>query len=194
MKAFEKLLKRHGHVHQFHAFQTLMRHRVRDVLLVSSLYDSFIFEEDGQLYERILSEYHDLNLSQAPSLTRVDSGSKAIQMATQLKRFDLIITTLNLGDMDALEFAKKIKARKIKAPVVLLTHDSHGLNEFLAHQDTSDFFKVFVWQGDFRILIALIKLVEDRLNVEHDSREVGVQSIILIEDNVQLYYSYIPLI
>ena len=194
MSTFEQLLKEHGYITRFHAFQDLMRHRVREVLLVSSLYDSFILEEDGQLYEMILSEYHDLNLSQAPGLTRVSSGREAIELASHERRFDLIITTLNLGDMSALEFAHRITEAKIDIPVVLLTHDDRGLNELLSHHDTSDFTKVFIWQGDFRILISIIKYIEDRLNVDHDTRMVGVQSIILIEDNVHFYSSFLPMI
>jgi CheY-like chemotaxis protein len=124
----------------------------------------------------------------------VSSGREAIKMATELKRFDLIITTLNPGDMNVVEFAAEIKNSGLKTPVVLLTYDNHGLNELIANHDLSDFFEVFIWQGDFRILIAAIKLVEDRLNLEHDTREIGVQSIILIEDNVHFYSSYLPMI
>ena len=191
MATFEELQREVGRVNRFHAFQDLMRKRVREVLLVASLYDSFIFEEDGQLYEKILSEYHDLNLSQAPGLTRVSNGHQALDMAGEEQRFDLIIITLNLGDMDALQFIEEIKNRGLDIPVVLLTYDDHALSELMHHSDLSSFESVFIWQGDFRLLIAAIKLVEDRLNVDHDTTTVGVQSIILIEDNVHFYSSFL---
>jgi hypothetical protein len=194
MSTFYQLLQEHGQVDRFHAFQNLMRRRVREVLLVSSLYDSFILEEDGQLYEMIHSEYHDLNLSQAPGLTRVSSGREAVELIREQRRFDLIITTLNPGDMDVLELARSIKTAEPDVPIVLLTYDDCGLNELTAHYDISDFETVFIWQGDYRILISIIKLVEDRLNVENDTRAVGVQSIIVIEDNVHFYSSFLPMI
>ena len=194
MPLFDELLKEHGYINRFHAFQNLMRYRVREILLVSSLYDSFILEEDGRLYEMILSEYHDLNLSQAPGLTRVSGGREAIEMAREQKRFDLIITTLSPGDMEAVEFARAVKEAELDIPVVLLTYDDRGLNEMITHYGTADFEKVFIWQGDFRILISIIKHIEDKLNVDHDTHEVGVQSIIVIEDNVHFYSSFLPMI
>lgn len=194
MATFEELQREAGKENRFHSFQDLMRKRVSEVLLVASLYDSFIFEEDGQLYEQILSEYHDLNLSQAPGLTRVSNGRQAIEMAADQNRFDLIIITLNLGDMDAIQFLDEVKKRGLDIPVILLTYDDHALSELMSHTDLSGFELVFVWQGDFRLLIAAIKLVEDRWNVEDDTRSVGVQSIILIEDNVHFYSSFLPMI
>lgn len=194
MATFEELQREVGKVNRFHSFQDLMRFRVREVLLVASLYDSFIFEEDGQLYEQILSEYHDLNLSQAPGLTRVSNGRQAIDMAAEQERFDLIIITLNLGDMDAIQFLEEAHERGLSIPVILLTYDDHALSELMSRADLSGFEQIYVWQGDFRLLIAAIKLVEDRRNVDHDTSSVGVQSIILIEDNVHFYSSFLPMI
>lgn len=194
MTTFQEVLRAHGHANRFHAFQNLMRQRVKQVLLVCSLYDSFILEEDGQLYEKLYSEHHNLSLITVPGLQRVSTGREALQLASVPGEFDLIITTLHLGDMHALEFAEQVRAADLGIPVVLLTYDERGLNELASRSDMSAFEKVFLWQGDFRILIAIIKHIEDRMNVEHDTRAVGVQSVILIEDNVHFYSSYLPMI
>ena len=192
--SFDDLLVEHGYGNRFQGFQNLMRLRIRDVLLVSSLYDLYLFEEDGRLYELIRNEYQGLNLSHSPELTRVSSGYDAINLAKDEKRFDLIITTLHIEDMQALQFAKLVKESGLNIPVVLLAHDNKELNNLLFNYDTSVFDKIFVWQGDFRIIIAIIKFLEDRLNVDHDTRMVGVQSIIVIEDNVRYYSSFMPII
>jgi len=191
---FDDLLVEHGYGNRFQGFQNLMRLRIRDVLLVSSLYDLYLFEEDGRLYELIRNEYQELNLSHSPELTRVSSGNDAINLAKDEKRFDLIITTLHIEDMQALQFAKLVKESGLNIPVVLLAHDNKELNNLLLNYDTSVFDKIFVWQGDFRIIIAIIKFLEDRLNVEHDTQMVGVQCIIVIEDNVRHYSSFLPII
>ncbi len=131
MLEFEQLLAKHGYTKRFHEFHHLMRHRVNEILLVSSLYDSFILEEDGRLYEMILSEYIDLNLSHAPGLTRASSGEEAIRMAGEEARLDLIITTMNLGDMNAFELARKVREVGLKTPAILLTYaadDAHRWN------------------------------------------------------------------
>jgi CheY-like chemotaxis protein len=191
---FDPLWVEHGYGTRFQGFQNLMRIRIRDVLLVSSLYDLYLFEEDGRLYELIRNEYQGLHLSHSPELTRVSSGKEAITLAKEEKRFDLIITTLHIEDMPALRFARMVREAGLNIPVVLLAYDNRELKELLTHHDTSVFEKVFVWQGDFRLIIAIIKHIEDRLNVDHDTRIVGVQSIILIEDNVRYYSSFLPLI
>lgn len=191
---FDDLLVEHGYGNRFQGFQNLMRLRIRDVLLVSSLYDLYLFEEDGRLYELIRNEYQGLSLSHSPELTRVSSGHDAVNMARDEKRFDLIITTLHIEDMNAIQFAKLVKDSGLKIPVILLSHDNKELNNLIINFDTSVFDKIFIWQGDFRIIIAIIKFLEDRLNVDHDTRMVGVQSIIVIEDNVRYYSSFMPII
>ena len=182
----------HGYGNRFQGFQNLMRLRIRDVLLVSSLYDLYLFEEDGRLYELIRNEYQGFNLSHSPELTRVSSGYEAIALAKEERRFDLIITTLHIDDMHAIDFARMVKAAGINIPIVLLTHDNRELKYLLLNHDTSVFEKVFIWQGDFRIIIAIIKSFEDKINVEHDTRMVGVQTIIVIEDSVKYYSSILP--
>ncbi|MFQ5865815.1 MAG: PEP/pyruvate-binding domain-containing protein [bacterium] len=191
---FDPLWAKRGYGTGFHEFQNLMQYRIMDILLVSSLYDLYLFEEDGRLYELIRGEYQGLNLSHAPELTQVSSGREAIKLIQKKKRFDLIITTLHVEDMPAHTFAKLVRQSKLDIPVVLLAYDNRELTDLLLYHDTSVFDSVFIWQGDFRIIIAIIKQLEDRLNVEHDTQTIGVQLIILIENNVQYYSSVLPLI
>lgn len=171
-----------------------MRFRIRDILLVSSLYDSYIFEEDGRLYELIKKEYQGLNLSNSPELVQCSSGREAINLITAENRFDLIIITPHIEDMTAINFAKEIKSMGLSIPVVLLGYDNRTMLDLIVHKEISIFDKVFIWQGDYRIILGIIKYLEDRLNVEHDTKQTGVQSIILIEDNIRFYSSYLPLI
>jgi CheY-like chemotaxis protein len=175
-------------------FQKLMRFNVRDILLVSSLYDSYIIEEDGRLYELIRKEYEGLNLSHSPEITHISSGEEALELAASGRRFDLIITTLHIDDLHAVQFARKLKESGLNIPVVLLTYDNRELSELMLGQDTSVFDRIFIWQGDSRILVAIIKYIEDRMNVEHDTQTAGVQSIILVEDNVKYYSVFLPII
>jgi CheY-like chemotaxis protein len=146
------------------------------------------------LYGLSRSEYEGLNLSQSPELTCVSSGKEAIVLAKEERRFDLILTTLHIDDMEAIDFAKMVRQSDLNVPVVLLMHDTRELKHFLSNNDTSNFDKIFIWQGDFRIIIAIIKFLEDRLNVEYDTETVGVQSIIVVEDNVKYYSSFLPII
>jgi CheY-like chemotaxis protein len=184
----------HGYGARFQGFQNLMRYRIRDILLVSSLYDLYVFEEDGRIYELIRHEYQGLNLSHSPEITRVSSAQEAITMAKKEKRFNLIITTQHIEDMPAFKMAELVKKSNLNIPVVLLAYDNRELVELVEHCDVSVFDKIFIWTGDFRIIIAIIKQLEDRLNLDHDTRIVGVQSIILIEDSVRFYSSFLPLL
>lgn len=192
--AFDPLWVEHGYGNRFQGFQNLMRLRIRDILLVSSLYDLYLFEEDGRLYELIRNEYQGFNLSHSPELTRVSSGSDAIKLAKEENRFDLIITTLHIEDMHAIDFTKKVRQEGINIPIVLLAHDNRELKDLMLHEEALVFDKIFIWTGDFRIIIAIVKNLEDRMNVDHDTRMVGVQTIIFIEDNVKYYSSILPII
>jgi CheY-like chemotaxis protein len=191
---FDPLWVEHGYGNRFQGFQNLMRLRIRDILLVSSLYDLYLFEEDGRLYELIRNEYQGFNLSHSPELTRVSSGNEALKLAKEENRFDLIITTLHIEDMHAVKFAKLAREQGVSIPIVLLAHDNRELKELIVHQDASVFNKIFIWTGDFRIIIAIVKYLEDMMNVEHDTQMVGIQTIIVIEDNVRYYSSFLPII
>jgi len=184
----------HGYGTRFQGFQNLMRLRVSNILLVSSLYDLYLFEEDGRLYELIRNEYQGLNLSHSPELTRVSSGYDAINRAKDEGRFDLIISTMHIEDMTALNFAKLARQSGLDLPIVLLGHDNRELKSLMMNPDSELFDKVFIWTGDFRIIIGIIKYLEDKMNVEHDSKIVGVQNIIVIEDNIRYYSAFLPII
>lgn len=175
-------------------FQKLMKFKVRDILLVSSLYDSYIFEEDGRLYDLIRQEYLGLNLNHTPDITHVSSGAEAVELALSDDRYDLIICTLHIQDMHPIEFAKMARKAGIDKPIVLLAFDNKERKEFQAHHDASVFDNVFIWQGDYRLLLGIIKYIEDKYNVDNDVETIGVQVIILIEDNVLFYSSYLPMI
>ncbi len=191
---FDPLWVEHGYGTRFQGFQNLMRMRIRDILLVSSQYDLYLFEEDGRLYELIRNEYQGLHLSHSPEMTRVSSGKEAIALAKEESRFDLIITTLHIDDMTALSLARMVRDTGLNIPVVLLAYDNRELKDLITHHDTSVFDRIFIWQGDFRLIIGIVKDLEDRLNVDHDTRIAGVQSIIVIEDNVRYYSSFLPII
>jgi len=179
---------------RFTGFQYLMRRRVNEIMLVSSLYDSYILAQDGQIQELLLSDYMELNLHHSPSMTRVPKASEALWMAENYPQFNMILTTTNVGDMRVTDFVMRLKEKGVTAPVVLLLYDIRELEELLHRGEAGLFDHVFIWQGDFRILLAIIKLIEDRMNVEHDTRVMGVQTILLVEDNIRFYSSYLPMI
>jgi len=191
---FDPLWIEGGFGSRFQGFQNVMRQRIRDVLLVSSLYDLYLFEEDGRLYELIRNEYHDLYISHAPEITRVSSGRDALKLVSEEKRFDLLITTLHIEDMHALKFAQLIRDAGVSIPIILLAYDDRELKELVTHHDVSAFTKIFLWQGDYRLIIGIIKHLEDKMNVEHDTKTAGVQSIILIEDDIRYYSLFLPAI
>jgi CheY-like chemotaxis protein len=180
-------------LNKYNNFQKLMRHKIKEILLVSSLYDNYLFEEDGRLYELIREEYQALNLSQAPEITHVTTGEEALELIDDIP-FDLIITTLHIEDMHVVKLAQKIKEKGISSPIILLAYDNNERKELTSFYNTSIFDRIFIWQGDYRLLIAIAKYAEDKINAENDILKVGVQAIILVEDNVKFYSSYLPII
>jgi CheY-like chemotaxis protein len=175
-------------------FQKLMKYKIRDILLVSSLYDNYLFEEDGRLYELIREEYHSLNLSHSPEITHVTTGEEAIELASSGINFDLIISTMHIEDMHVITFAKNVRKSNIKTPIILLAYDNQERKEIAHDPDAAIFERIFIWQGDYRLLMGIIKYVEDKVNIENDAEVVGVQAIILVEDDVKFYSTYLPLI
>lgn len=175
-------------------FEALMSHRVENIILVSSLYDKFILQEDGQLSEVILGEFLDLHLHHTTGLTHVSTGAEALALARADPRYNLMLTALTLGDMNAVQLAREVKRAGLDIPVIVLAYDGGQLAYFLARQDVSELDRIFLWQGDVRILLGIIKYVEDKLNVGHDTGQAGVQVILLIEDNIRYYSSFLPVI
>jgi len=175
-------------------FQKLMRYKIREILLVSSIYDNYLFEEDGRLYELIREEYQTLNLSQAPELIHVTTGAEALELLSTEHSFDLIITTMHMEDMHVIKFAQMARQSGINLPIVLLAYDNREKKDLVTNYDTAIFERIFIWNGDYHLLIGIAKYIEDRMNVEEDTKNIGVQSIILVEDNVKFYSAYLPLI
>ncbi len=175
-------------------FQKLMQFKIREILLVSSIYDNYLFEEDGRLYELIREEYQNLNLSQSPEIIHVTTGQEALELLSSGKSFDLIITTLHIEDMHVIKFAQMVKQSGLNIPIVLLAYDNRERKDLTTHYDTSVFERIFIWNGDYHLLIGIIKNIEDKMNVEADTANAGVHSIILVEDNIKFYSSYLPLI
>jgi CheY-like chemotaxis protein len=173
-------------------FEHLMARRVENIILVSSTYDTFILQEDGQLAELLLNEFLDLNLHHTTGLRHVATGAEAIALASSDTRFNLIVTAVNVGDMDAADLAEKVQEAGLEIPVIVLAYDGGELAEFMANHDTSALERIFLWQGDSRILLAITKYVEDKLNVAYDTGVAGVQVILLIEDNIRYYSSFLP--
>jgi CheY-like chemotaxis protein len=173
-------------------FHDLQRHRIWDVLLVLRPYDSFLLEEGGQLAERVFGEFRNLDLHYAPGLTTVATGAEALALVREQPRFNLVISALQLSDMNGAELARAVREAGLEVPVVLLAFDNQELKDFRARHDLSGVERLFLWQGDARILLAIVKYVEDKLNAPHDTQAVGVQVILLIEDNVRYYSSFLP--
>ncbi len=179
---------------RFKVFQNLMRHRIRLILLVSSPYNLFLFEEDGRVYELLRREYFDLGLSFSPEIVRVSGSREAIETLKQNPSFDLVITTAHSVGEEVRQFADELKKVRTGIPLVHLVFDNAEFNPRLESQSLNPFNGIFTWGGDFRIIIAIIKSVEDALNVEEDVRMAGVQIILLVEDNIRFYSSYLPLL
>ena len=177
----------------FSGFDQLMPFRIRDILLVSSLYDSFIVEQDGRLTELLLSEYAQLNLSYAPLVTRVSSGEDALAQL-QERHFDLVITMTRLGAMEVRDFGRQAQALCPDMPVVLLVYNTRELAHLGEGTLKPDIDRVFAWRGDSRILLAIIKSVEDQKNVDHDTEESAVRCLLLVENSTRFYSSYLPII
>jgi len=175
-------------------FSDLARFRVRDILLVSSLYDSFILAEDGELQEVILKEFLDLNVRHTPAVTHVSSVDGALALARERARYDLVIASTYLGDISAISLARQLRDAGSGTPVVALAYDMREVSEITADGAPSPLDRVFLWQGDVRLVPAIVKYVEDRANAPHDTGELGVQAILVIEDNVRYYSSFLPTI
>jgi CheY-like chemotaxis protein len=179
---------------QFEGFDNLMPYRVQNILLVSSLYDSFILREDGRLNELLISESQDLHLQQIPRIAHVSSCREALERAKTEPRIDLILTNLAVGDMSAAQLASEIKRAGLKVPVVVLAYDYREIKKFNLRNPVTDIERIFLWQGTPRVLIAIVKYIEDKHNAEHDVSMMGVPVILVVEDNIRYYSSFLPLI
>ena len=175
------------------SYESLMHNRIINVLLICSNYDAFMLEEDGRINEKIFLEYTSKNLRYPPKFTQVRSSEKAFKFLEK-KRVDLIITMLNVGKIDAFEMAKQIKSRHANIPIVVLTHFSREVSIKLANENLSSIDYVFCWLGNAGLLLAIIKLIEDKMNADYDVNKKGIQAILLVENSIRYYSSYLPTI
>ena len=178
---------------RFEGFENLMPFKVHNILLVSSLYDSFILREDGRLNELLIDQSLDLSPEHVPGITHVSSCAEAAELARS-QQFNLIVTNLTVGDMNAAQLASEVKQAGLDVPVVVLGYDYREIKNFVARNPVTDIERIFLWQGNARILIAIVKYIEDQRNVLHDTRAMGVPVLLVVEDNIRYYSSFLPMI
>ena len=179
---------------RFEGFENLMPFKVHNILLVSSLYDSFILREDGRLNELLIDESLELNLQHIPGITHVSSCAEALDLASSNPQFNLIVTNLAVGDMDAAQLAREVGRAGLDVPVVVLAYDYREIKNFIARNPVTDIERIFLWQGNARVLIAIVKYIEDKRNVLHDTRAMGVPVLLVVEDNIRYYSAFLPVI
>ncbi|MEG2061105.1 MAG: PEP/pyruvate-binding domain-containing protein [Alistipes sp.] len=169
-----------------------MKYRIHKILLVCCSYDGYILEEDGHIESQIIQEYLDLNMSNPPSFTRVSSTREALDVLAKDDSFDFILTMYNVGELDVFSFARIVKERHPQCPVALLTSFSKDIYRRIEEQDRSGLDYIFSWHGNTELIIAIIKLIEDQMNADEDIVEGGVQAILLVEDSIRFYSTYLP--
>lgn len=172
-------------------FVSLMTKRIFNVLLVANPYDAFMLEDDGRIDEKIFIEYMNLSLRYPPRFTQVSTEEDAWKQLENTM-FDLVICMPGSDNSDTFDIARQIKEKYPHIPLVVLTPFSHGIKERMEHEDLSIFEYVFCWLGNTDLLVSIIKLIEDKMNLEHDIKEVGVQMILLVEDSIRFYSSVLP--
>ena len=180
-------------------YTSLMVKRVKRILLVCNNYDSFALEEDGRIDVQIAQEYAELNLSNPPSITRAETTKEALSVIEERKAsrklpFDLILTMYSVGELDVFDFAKEAKLLMPDCPIVLLSAFSKEIYNRIEQHDRSDIDYFFNWNNSTDLIIAIIKLIEDQLNAPHDILDEGVRAILLVEDSVRYYSTYLPLL
>ncbi len=172
-------------------FVNLMMRRIYNVLIVANPYDAFMLEDDGRVEEKIYNEYVELGLRYPPTFTQVSTTEEAYQVLRTM-HIDLVICMPGNADNDAFSVARDIKAGFPRMHCIVLTPFSHGITRRMADEDLSIFDYVFCWLGNTNLILSIIKLVEDRMNMEHDIAEGGVQMILLVEDSIRFYSSILP--
>ena len=173
--------------------QDLIFHRIHEILLVASPYDSFVLEEDGRLTEQILHEYMGMNFSNAPRVWQSSTASDALTMLSR-QDFDLIVVMMRIADMDPILFCSKIKELYPQKPVVLLAFDESEIKQLPEKFEKSSIDNIFIWSGNANVLLAIVKLLEDKMNIKRDIKKADVRCIILIEDSPRYYSLILPMI
>ena len=173
------------------SFVNLMTRRIFNVLIVANPYDAFMLEDDGRVDEKIFDEYTELGMRFPPIFTQVSTIEEARRVLDETN-IDLVICMPGTADNDAFTVAREVKSIKPSVPCVVLTPFSHGITKRMQNEDMSIFDYVFCWLGNTNLILSIIKLIEDKMNIEHDIEEAGVQMILLVEDNIRFYSSVLP--
>jgi CheY-like chemotaxis protein len=173
------------------SFDLLMQKRIHRVLIICSNYDNYMLEEDGRIDEQIFNEYVSLNLRYPPIFVQTDNAEDAFRILAE-GNIDLVISMLSLKGTDVFALAKRIKSVYAHIPIVVLTYFSREVSLRLEGEDLSAIDYVFCWLGDASLILAIIKLIEDKMNAEHDIEHIGVQAIILVENSIRYISSYLP--
>ena len=173
------------------SFVNLMTRRIFNVLIVANPYDAFMLEDDGRIDEKIFDEYMELGMRYPPSFTQVSTTEEASEVM-KTTDIDLVICMPGNADNDAFTVAREVKAAHPSIPCVVLTPFSHGITKRIENEDMTVFDYVFCWLGNTNLIMSIIKLLEDKMNIEHDIHEAGVQMILLVEDNIRFYSSVLP--
>ena len=174
-------------------FMNLMTRRIFNVLIVANPYDAFMLEDDGRIDEKIFNEYTELGMRYPPTFTQVSTTDEASDVLASTS-IDLVICMPGNADNDAFTVARGIKAKFPDIPCVVLTPFSHGITRRMENEDLSIFDYVFCWLGNTNLIMSIIKLIEDKMNIEHDIAEAGVQMILLVEDSIRFYSSLLPML
>ncbi|MDC7124129.1 MAG: PEP/pyruvate-binding domain-containing protein [Spirochaetales bacterium] len=175
-------------------FHNLMQYRIKNILLISTFYDAYIFEHDSLLSEQIVGEYHQLNLTTVPRITSVPTGEDALRLLEQ-KNFDLVITTMRTGEDNSFELSRKIKEVQKDIPIILMLTVKSDIAIVHRNMDKLDCIEnVFLWNGDSKLILAMIKYVEDKMNAPYDTENGLVKVILLVEDSITFNSLYLPLL
>ena len=173
------------------SFVNIMTRRIFNILIVANPYDAFMLEDDGRIDEKIFDEYMELGMRYPPTFTQVSTTEEANEVL-KTTDIDLVICMPGNADNDAFTVAREVKAAHPNIPCVVLTPFSHGITKRIENEDMSVFDYVFCWLGNTNLIMSIIKLLEDKMNIDHDIREAGVQMILLVEDNIRFYSSVLP--
>ena len=174
-------------------FMNLMTRRIFNVLIIANPYDAFMLEDDGRIDEKIFNEYTELGMRYPPTFTQVSTTEEAADVLASTS-IDLVICMPGNADNDAFTVARDVKAKFTDIPCVVLTPFSHGITRRMENEDLSIFDYVFCWLGNTNLIMSIIKLIEDKMNIEHDIAEAGVQMILLVEDSIRFYSSLLPML
>ncbi len=185
------LIKHHSDRDIYH---DLMPNKVREILLVANLYDAYIIEQEGRFFEQVRGEYYQLNLSSAPRITGVSTPEEALEKL-QEKHFDMVIVMMGVDKNTPIQLSRIIKQIYHNLPIFLLLNNNSDIGMFEdGNKNISSIDKIFVWNGDSNVFLAMVKFIEDRMNVENDISIGMVRVILLVEDSAKYYSRYLPIL